>query len=218
VSKKDATETTQALKEFLRRQPKDKMGRDQRPINILQLVELAKSLEGDTSNNSGRMKEYITVKAVAILQSGLRERIKVIVDNLADSNKSLPRIEEKITLEMVREFRDKEYSLGDFVAHLWSYSSVEQIVNAVERASSKCLLELFIQRGLHSGTETTNAKESTEFYNVQMARLARLFKRRNIVCHEVGPLISVTSMELMEELIAVFFVLAALGHYSEGKS
>jgi len=212
MSKKDTEVLIQKIKDFLERQPNEENQRGEPRLNaLLELFKTLNQIETDTTAEASIVREYTSVKAIAILQSGVRIYVKDIVNHLAESDRPLPKVEETITLEMVREFKDKHYTLGDFVAHLWAYSSVEQIAAAMERVTGKKLLEIF---ELHARAIKAKPEDDKSFYDKTLAALARLFKRRNIICHEIGPEIVCDHSELLEELYAVFGLLVAVGNYA----
>ena len=152
---------------------------------------------------------YVAVKLVAILQSAFRTVIRDAVDYNARHKKPLPKIEERITLEMVNEFANKAVTIGEFVSHLMSLNSFEQMQTSFELATANSLQSVVTPHLVKS-----NVKDAS-FQNVQHS-IQQLFKERNVICHEIRKNETIAKERLGEWLISVLLMVSALGFYGSG--
>ena len=160
--------------------------------------------EGLSSAEEVAITRYITVRLVAVLQSAFRAVIRSTVDYNARHKKPLPKVEERITLEMVHEFATNSVTLGEFVSHLIPLNSFGQMERSFELVAGTLL-----QRAITPHLSENEAKEAS-FTEVERA-IHELFKERNIICHEMRDAKAVPKHTLGKWLIAVLLLVSALG-------
>jgi hypothetical protein len=149
---------------------------------------------------------YISVRLVAVLQSAFRAVIREAADYNARHEKPLPKIEEKITLEMVREFASNAVTIGEFLSHLVPLNSFEQMQRSFELVAGIPL------RGVVSPSFAESAVKDASFSTVEHA-IQQLFKERNIICHEIRENEAIAKETLGKWLVAVLLMVTALGFY-----
>src|SRR5437868_4751904 len=86
------------------------------------------------------LRRHIVVSLVAVIQASARHAIAEIVDGKEKRAEELPELQDlKITLAMVRELRNREFSLGELIAHFSSLSGFEQVSSALKRVAGEDL-------------------------------------------------------------------------------
>ncbi|MDQ6623831.1 MAG: hypothetical protein M3Y86_10180 [Verrucomicrobiota bacterium] len=160
--------------------------------------------EGLSSAEEVAITHYITVRLVAVLQSAFRAVIRSTVDYNARHKKPLPKVEERITLEMVHEFATNAVTLGEFVSHLMPLNSFSQMESSFEVVAGTSL-----QRVIAPHLDDNSAKK-TPFSDVKQA-IHGLFKERNVICHEMREAEAVAKHALGKWLIAVLLLVTSLG-------
>ena len=133
--------------------------------------------QGKTHELSGQCLDLATVRCVAIIQSAVKACIRTIVDTKSSAGHDLPESTEKITLEMVREFKSNSFSIGDFYANLMHLSSYDQINGALLKSA-----DISLERVLTMRIEKNEDVAAT--LDILKKYLRGLFARRNLLCHE----------------------------------
>ena len=172
------------------------------------LIELITMYPEDrtTSTHTVAVSHYMAVRLVAILQSAFRAVIREAVDYNAQHNKLLPKIDEKITLQMVSEFANKAVTIGEFVAHLMPLNSLGQMQKSFEIATGRSLKSVV--------SPQLKGKEATKTSYLDLERaIQQLFKERNIICHEIRDNDAIPSDTLGLWCLSVLLMVSALGFY-----
>jgi len=157
------------------------------------------------------LRRHFVVSLVALIQANARRTIAEIVDGKEKRAEELPELQDvKITLAMVRELGNREFSLGDLIAHFSSLGGFEQASSALKRVSGEDLNTILLNWFRELGDE--NPEESLADTR---AHLMKLFYYRNIYCHEDGVGISVNHDELHDFLSATYDVNEGLSLLSE---
>jgi len=123
------------------------------------------------------LAEHLTVRLVAIFQTTIRDFVCEVVNCNDRCELPLPIIKETITLQMVREFKNKKITIGEFVAHLMPVSSFAQICYTVDEIAGKSLMDI-----LYDMIIRTSSKGHLSALAAK--GLKGLFHKRNIICHE----------------------------------
>jgi hypothetical protein len=105
------------------------------------------------------LRRHIVVSLVALIQANARRTIAEIVDGKEKRAEELPELPDvKITLAMVRELRNHEFSLGELSAHFSSLGGFEQVSSALKRVSGEdvntTLLNLFREQEMENPEES----------------------------------------------------------------
>jgi hypothetical protein len=153
------------------------------------------------------VSHYVAVRLVAVLQSAFRAVIREVVDYNARKDKSLPKIEEKITLQMVNEFAKNAVTVGEFVSHLMPLNSFGQMQSSFELATGTSL-KIAVSPHL-SGNKVINVS----FARVS-AGMQELFRERNIICHEIRDNEVISKETLGKWFASVLLIVSALAFYA----
>lgn len=212
MSKRDSITTVARLKEYLQRQPKRGNDVVKRANVILKLLKLLSSKRKESAAVLQMESEYLTVKLVALLQDGMRCAVRDVVNHAASKDEKMPTVE-GITLDMVIEFQNKAYTIGDFVAHTFPYNSMEQIASSIERVTGKNLLEL--RKRFTDALKEPQPESPEDEHKQDWQVIEKLFSRRNVICHEQGLKVGHNKSEMFDEMIAVYSIVAFVGYYAE---
>lgn len=150
------------------------------------------------------LRQMATIRAVAILQSSLKESVAALVDNWAKNNHPLPKIDSLVTLDLLKDLHGGHFTIGQFYAATCSFSGLETI-----GATYKNLTGQSIDKLLTAYKTLMQAVEKPQDFDAATKRthLARLFIRRNIICHEAAKVPKIEASEILEELHAVWVLI-----------
>jgi hypothetical protein len=194
---KKNSEVIEKIKQYLNRLPPQGVEISALSARINDLITLNEEEKDIESPASCAVREYIAVRLIALFQTSVKEAIRLVVDYKDQKGDVLPEITEKISLEMVREFKNHTLTIGHFVSHLASISSVGQMASAVQAYLGLPINRLY-EEVWKDRMIPVNAKDAT--FEVQMPQLEELFKTRNIICHEIGVPAPLTAKQINQWL------------------
>ncbi len=158
------------------------------------------------------LRRQMVVSLVAVIQGSARSTIAGIVDAKEECGEQLPEFQHvRITLAMVRELKNRQFSVGEFVAHLSSLNGFEQISAALQHACAQDLNTTLLNRFRDQARPIDGLKNPQQAVATARAQILSLFTYRNIYCHESGIGISVKDQELYEFIVTTITVVTALG-------
>lgn len=160
------------------------------------------------------LQRYVVVALVAFIQSSVRTFVTDIIDEKELAGEQIPDLKNaKLTVELARELKNQSFSFGELIAHFLSYSSVDQIENAVKLVCDDGFISIvkkeFISYEIDGGPKITPEDLARDTRN----GLQRLFHLRNIYCHEIGGSILPSPMEMVEFLRIGLVVSGSLARY-----
>lgn len=125
------------------------------------------------------LSEYITMKTVALLQSATRTFLAEYIEAREKAGMDMPEMEILSNLEWLRILRNKEVTLGEFIAHNLPANSWEQIQQVIKDVTKRSFEEHL----------ANNPKYVPKGYLQTLHQdMAALYEQRNIVCHELTAL------------------------------
>jgi hypothetical protein len=167
------------------------------------LKHLIAGLDDKSPEEACMAREYVIVKLVAAVQAATRNLVRFVVSFKENRDLDLPPVATTVTTDFLRGFKRKNISLGDFIAHLYTVSSFEDVESTFKTVCDNRSLEsaTLAVAEFAKGKSPALRKRAYDDLRVTM-RL--LFSDRNIVCHEISAI-----GEPTEAIMAHFIQLAS---------
>ena len=154
---------------------------NQMEVHIDELRRLIDLTDGTIESNTA---EYIVVKLVALLQSAFKNVLRAVINHKVQAREPLPELKEfKLTMSMVQELKYDAFTMGDLVSHLMALNSYEDIRESFKAVAKENFEDILLDTpGITPGGDHVDG----EMLGIIRMSLTDLFKRRNIVCHEIS--------------------------------
>ena len=151
------------------------------------LLQIRDRIEHDASDEMALSLHVVGI--VACVEVAARDAICQLVDSGDPYDQrvgDLLKSEVRFTLDVVRAFRDRKVSLGEFVAHLLPISSVDQMVAYFDGLLDSSLRQSLIDLSVDEGEPNAGSLVTPLVPDVDrmMRAVARAFAARHVTAHE----------------------------------
>lgn len=151
---------------------------------------------------------YFPVSLVACIEGYFRIAIADLINEGSPFIERVARLRNmRISVEAVVAIQSHKTSLGEYVSHFLSLSSLEDI----NRALSVLLDFDFLDRVLSSRFDVFKDNEPLELSEVRgpfVVAIKELFHTRHILCHEFAPNLTIDNSQILRAFTATSFFVA----------
>lgn len=162
-------------------------------------------LDDDNHPLAQLVRAHTTVRIVAVLQAGIFESIKETVNAKASVDRKIPDVETKISTDIARDFVNRHYTIGDFVAYCEGANSVQNLNEIAKRVfefePKDKALELLYNKHLSKLFSYANFTGLVTLSD-HITALKALFRTRNLICHEFATGLQIDSYDLLKQYVA----------------
>lgn len=156
------------------------------------------------STEQREILRYAPVGAIACVEGYFKALIRDLIDYGSPFRENAVNLKEvKLTLESLVGLHAGKASLGEFIAHFISISSIEDIDRVMSAVTGVEFLK--------------NLKKEFDFGDKAFSGVKRAFELRHIVAHELAPAVRPTPAEADECVMWSFFLIVAAEKYWQEK-
>ena len=172
-----------------------------RSLELIEVLDKAKEFDSEISELNREIMKAAPISIVACFEGFFKSVCTELIDSgqpFIENTKAFNARDIKFDFEIVSAIQSKRISIGEFITHMLSFSSIESINSNLSLIIKSDFLRMLLEFNKVSVYEDINElqKNFRTNYSLIMSSIARVYEIRNIFCHEYAAETNISIDEL----------------------